>query len=81
MISVKNEAERIPTAIDFAKKQICELQRRISECDYDEDINGNLVYAPGGYTEERAEYEDQLRQWEIMLRLLTYKTPFSCLGW
>lgn len=81
MISVKNESERIPTAIEFTKKQIYELKRQISECDYDEDIDGNRVYAPGGYTEERAEFEDQLRQWEVMLQLLTDRTPFSCLGW
>ena len=81
MITVKTEAERKPAAIAFVKGQIEELDRNISECDYVEDVNGNLIYEPGSYPDEKRQYQHTRRQWEIMLDLLTNEAPFTMLDW
>ena len=81
MITVKTEAERKPAAIAFVKGQIEELDRNIRECDYVEDVSGNLIYEPGSYPDEKHEFQHTRRQWEIMLNLLTNEPPFSMLDW
>lgn len=81
MISIKTEADRKPEAIKFCKAQLEELDRNIAGCDYIEDVNGKLVYMPNSYLDERREYENEKRQWEIMLNLLTYEPPFTMLDW
>ena len=81
MINVKTENERKPAAIAFVKSQIEDLDRNIKDCDYVEDVNGNLVYMPNSYPEERREYQHEKRQWEIMLDLLTNEPPFTMLDW
>ncbi len=81
MITVRTEADRKQEAITFVKNQIAELDRNISECDYVEDVNGNLEYMPNSYPDEKREYQHEKRQWEIMLNLLTYEPPFTMLDW
>lgn len=81
MITVKTEAERKPAAIAFVKSQLEELERNIKECDYVEDVSGNLIYEPGSYPEEKREYQHEKRQWEIMLDILTNEAPFTMLDW
>ena len=81
MITVKTETDRKQEAIKFVKGQIEELDRNIGECDYVEDVNGNLVFMPGSYPDEKREYQHEKRQWEIMLNLLTYEPPFTMLDW
>ena len=81
MITVKTEADRIPAAVAYVKRQIEELDRNIAGCDYVEDVNGRLVFMPGSYPEEKQEYEHEKRQWEIMLNLLTDDPPFTMLDW
>lgn len=81
MITVKTEAERKPAAITFVKGQIEELDRNIRECDYVEDVSGNLIFQPGSYPDEKREFQHTRRQWEIMLNLLTNEPPFSMLDW
>lgn len=81
MIYAKTETERMREAIAFAKKQLEETERKIHECDFVEDVNGRSVYAPNSYSDEKAEFENEKRNWEIMLDILTMKTPFSLLDW
>ena len=81
MITVRTEADRKQEAITFVKNQIAELERNIKECDYVEDVNGNLEYMPNSYPDEKREYQHEKRQWEIMLNLLTYEPPFTMLDW
>lgn len=80
-INVKTEADRLPAAVVFAKDQIDDLNREIYECDYIEDVNGDRVYAPGSYAEEKRDLEHEKRRWEIMISLLTSKPPFSQQDW
>ena len=81
MIRIKTETDRIPEAINFAKRQIADLDRKIRECDYIEDINGKLIYCAGSYSEERREYEHEKAQWETMLKILTFSAPCSMLDY
>lgn len=81
MITIKTEADRMPAAIAYARSRLDELNSKIKECDYVEDVNGKLIYEPGSYSEEKREYEHEARQWEIMLRILEGKTPFSTLDY
>lgn len=81
MITVRTEADRKQEAITFVKNQIAELERNIKECDYVEDVNGNLEYMPNSYPDEKREYQHEKKQWEIMLNLLTYEPPFTMLDW
>ena len=78
---VKNETERKAEAIKYAKSIIEDLEREIHECDYVEDINGNLVYERGAYAEEKRALENEKYKWEKMLQLLTMEAPFSMLTW
>lgn len=81
MITVKTEADRKPAAIAFVKSQIEELERNIKECDYVEDVSGNLVFMPNSYAEEKRLFQHDKRQWEIMLDVLTNEPPFTMLDW
>ena len=80
-IVIKNETDRIPAAIEYCRKKIEEIDISIAECDYTEDVNGKLIYSPGSYTYEKCQHENEKRQWEIMLDILTDKTPVSILDW
>ncbi len=79
MISVRTEEERKEKIIKYTQHQLEELERRISECDYIEDIDGNLVYIPDSYPDERRECESAKMKWEVLLSLLTYEPPFMVL--
>lgn len=80
-ISVKTESERLNEAVMFVKAKLEDIDRSIKECDYYEDVNGNLVYAPGSYAEEKREYQKERDNWDIMLNILTRKAPFSMCDW
>ena len=69
-ITIENEASRKEAAIQYVEDQIQDLKRCIGECDYIEDVNGNLIYEPGSYAEEKREYNHQLIRWECILKIL-----------
>ena len=81
MVRVTNEAERLTEAIAYTKKQISDLERKMRECDYVEDVNGHVTYMPGCYTYEKREYEIEKLNWELMLNLLTMEAPFRMSDW
>ena len=80
-VTIRTEQERMDAALSFIKNQIAELQREINECDYYEDVNGNMVYEPNSYAAEKREFEAEKRNWEIMLDILTRDCPFTMLDW
>ena len=74
---ITTEQERTAAAIRYAEEQIRDLQSAVRLCDYAEDVDGNLVYEPGSYPEEKRELSAQLRDWEKLLSLLTGNLPFG----
>ena len=77
MINVKSESQRIAVAIDFVKTSIEELNREIRECDYEEDPEGNMIFSPNCYFEEKQMYLAVKRKLEIVSELLTREIPFT----
>ncbi len=59
-MTITTEQERTAAAIRYAEEQIRDLQSAVRLCDYAEDIDGNLVYEPGSYPEEKREFSAQL---------------------
>lgn len=70
MVMEKPDSYYTDVAIKYAQKQIEDLDRKISECDYYEDVNGNFVYAPGSYAEEKRQYVNDRECWENILTVL-----------
>ena len=81
MIRITSETERQEAVIRFVKEQISELEKCIMECDYSENVNGELVYEPGCYPEEKRQYQQEKRRWDILLDMLTGEAPFSVPEW
>lgn len=79
--TIKTEADRLPAAADFARRQIEEIDRELHELDYSEDVNGNLVYTPGFYGTEKSELNHSRRQWEILLQILSAEGPTTVQDW
>ena len=76
-ITIRTEADRQREAIAFAQRQIAEYNRRIEEYNYSEDVNGNPVYTPWAYSEEKQECVEAKREWAFLLKLLTEQAPFT----
>lgn len=79
--TISNENERKTASIDFVKNRIEQLEMKANECSYTEDISGKLVYSRNAYSEERYMYEEEKRQWEVMLDILTKEAPCTVLDW
>lgn len=80
-LQINTEADRLPAAITYTRGRIEALTADIAGCDYTEDVNGRLEYAPGSYAEEKRDLERERRTWEIMLDILTRETPTHVLDW
>ena len=80
-MTIRTEQEQNAEAIRYTQERIRELRRMIRECDYSEDVDGNLVYDPGNYGPERRELAASLREWERLLSLLTESLPCSFIDW
>ena len=80
-IRVRAEEDRLPSAIEYVNDIIEELHYKINGCDYVEDVNGNMEYQYGAYSDDKQEYVAELEKWEKMLSLLTTKTPFTEVKW
>ena len=74
---ITTEQERLEAAKAYAQERIRDLRAAMNLCDYAEDINGNLVYEPGSYPDEKRELSERLWEWEKMLTLLSGALPFS----
>ena len=77
MMHVANENDRIDAAVTYCKKVICELNRQIAECDYEELPDGTLQYTPGVYSQEKSELLNERQKWDVMMAVLTGKFPFT----
>jgi len=74
-IVIDTEEKRLPAAIAFVKERIEDLDREIRSCDYYEDPNGELVYQPNCYAEEKRQLQSERDGWQTMLNVLTIKPP------
>ena len=81
MIYIKTNADRIPEAVRFIDKKLEEIGQYLHGLDYSEDVNGNLIYTPGFYSEERQPYEDEKTHLEIIRRILTCSPKSTVPDW
>ena len=75
MIQIKKSADRVPEALRSAREQIEELDRQIEDSDWIEDAEGHPIREPGAFAAERRALNNQLRQWEILAKILTSPAP------
>lgn len=75
MITLKTDADRLPTAAAFALEQIRRLDSALSELDYSEDVYGVKVYTPSAYEAEKQPLRIERRRWEVLYSMLTEETP------
>ena len=76
-MTITTEQERKNEAIRYVQTRIFELRAEVSMCDWAEDADGNLAWAPGSYPDERRELLAALREWETLLALLIGSVPFN----
>ena len=76
MTYITTESERSQAAIRFVQERIDNLRAEIRQCNYSEDVDGNPMWAPGDYSEEKQLLTAALREWERMLTLLQGGLPF-----
>lgn len=81
MICVNTESQRTAATIDYIKVSIEDLERKIYDCDYEEDPAGNMVYSPNCYAYEKSMYQSEKKKLEIIMELLTRKVPFTMMDW
>ena len=80
MTTIYTEQERKAEAVRYVGERINNLRSAIHLCDYYEDIDGNLVYEPGSYPQEKRELQASLREWETLYMLLTGGLPIYFKG-
>ena len=81
MTTIQTETERRAVAIRYAQEKIRDLRAAVNLCDYGEDVDGNLVWEPGGYALEKSQLTAFLHDWEQMLSLLSGDLPFNFWNW
>ena len=77
IIPIKTETERRAEAIRYVQERINDFRAAVNLCDYAEDVNGHLVWAPGSYAVEKSQLMAFLHEWERMLSLLAGGLPFN----
>ena len=75
MYPIMAESDRIPEAVRCIDKRIESIEMDLNSLDYSEDINGDLIYTPGGYSEERRMFEYELNHLQTIRKILTGNIP------
>lgn len=78
--AIPNEESRIPVALQYIADQIKEIDRMLFEYDYYEDPDGNMVYSPFDYLDEKCELKNQRAILQMIQDMLTEKTPRTYWG-
>ena len=73
---INSEEERKSEAISYVQERIYYYTADLGRLDWSEDVDGNWVYEPGNYSEERRTLSASLREWEKMLSILQKEIPF-----
>lgn len=73
--TIETSAERKKEAVRYITERIDKLNYQIKQCDYTEDVDGNPIYQPDAYYEEKCGYLVRRKEWETILRIVSSKLP------